>query len=165
MKVKLSLSVALCFFAALNETAFAQTPAGKLAPRPLYRDPPFDAPTDPVLNFNAEQNKWFMYYTQRRATAPNAPGVSWVHGTHIGMAESTDGGATWNYRGEAKITYGQDAHPNDYTYWAPEVIWFQGAYHMYLTYVPGTFSDWGHPRRDCPLDKRRRHQMGHRRPA
>ena len=38
----------------------AATPAGKVAPRPLYRDPPFNAPTDPVLCFNAESNKWFM---------------------------------------------------------------------------------------------------------
>src|SRR6266545_69134 len=51
-------------------------PPGKLAPRPLYRDPPFDAPTDPVLCFNAESNKWFMYYTQRRATAADAQGVT-----------------------------------------------------------------------------------------
>jgi hypothetical protein len=29
--------------------AQAPVPAGKVAPRPLYRDPPFDAPTDPVL--------------------------------------------------------------------------------------------------------------------
>jgi len=122
------------------------TPAGKLAARPLYRDPPFDAPTDPVLTFNAETKKWFMYYTQRRATATNAPGVAWVHGTHIGIAESGDGGATWTYRGEAKISYGQDAHPDDYTYWAPEVIWVHGIYHMYLTYVPGIFTDWNHPR-------------------
>jgi hypothetical protein len=124
----------------------SSAPPGKLAPRPLYRDPPFDAPTDPVLNFNAEQNKWFMYYTQRRATATNTPGVTWVHGTRIGMAESSDGGATWTYRGEAQIQYGKDAHPNDYTHWAPEVIWFEDTYHMYLTFVPGIFTDWNHPR-------------------
>jgi kynurenine formamidase len=136
-----------------NALVPAQPPApasgaaqGKLAPRPLYRDPPFDAPTDPVLCFNAEADKWFMYYTARRATAPNTPGVSWVHGCNIGMAESTDGGATWTYRGTADINYGKDAHPNDYTYWAPEVIWHHGAYHMYLSYVPGIFTDWNHPR-------------------
>ena len=126
-----------------NATA---APVGKLASRPLYRDPPFDAPTDPVLCFNAESQKWFMYYTARRATATNTPGVTWVHGSKIGMAESSDGGATWTYRGTADISYGKDAHPNDYTYWAPEVIWFEGTYHMYLSYVPGIFTDWNHPR-------------------
>lgn len=121
-------------------------PAGKLATRPLYRDPPFDAPTDPVLCFNAEANKWFMYYTARRATATNAPGVSWVHGSNIGVAESADGGVTWTYKGTADIAYGKDRHPNDYTYWAPEVIWAQGQYHMFLSFVPGIFTDWNHPR-------------------
>jgi hypothetical protein len=124
----------------------AAAPAGKLATRPLYRDPPFDAPTDPVLCFNAESKKWFMYYTARRATATNAPGVAWVHGSNIGMAESSDGGATWTYRGTADISYGKDQHPNDYTYWAPEVIWTGGRYHMFLSYVPGIFNDWNHPR-------------------
>jgi len=119
---------------------------GKLVPRPLYRDPPFDAPTDPVLCFNAEQDKWFMYYTARRATAENTPGVTWVHGSNIGMAESSDGGATWTYRGTADISYGKDAHPSDYTYWAPEVIWHDGVYHMFLSFVPGVFTDWNHPR-------------------
>jgi hypothetical protein len=160
MKFNHSPALAICFFIVSCGLNSAQTPAtslppaGKLAPRPLYRDPPFDAPTDPVINFNAEQNKWFMYYTQRRATATNTPGVTWVHGTHIGMAESMDGGATWSYRGEAKITYGQDTHPDDYTYWAPEVIWFQGTYHMYLTYVPGIFTDWNHPRQIVHLTSR-----------
>ena len=127
---------------------YGQTPllAGKIVPRPLYRDPPFDAPTDPVFCYNAEQKKWFMYYTARRAAAEDAPGVTWIHGTNIGMAESSDGGATWTYRGTADIRYGKDAHPHDYTYWAPEVIWSGGTYHMFLSFVPGIFSDWNHPR-------------------
>ena len=124
----------------------APVPAGKVVPRPLYRDPPFDAPTDPVLCYNAEQKKWLMYYTARRASVQDAPGVTWVHGTEIGIAESTDGGATWKYRGTADIRYGKDQHPKDYTYWAPEVIWHGGTYHMYLSYVPGIFTDWNHPR-------------------
>jgi beta-xylosidase len=34
----------------------------------------------------------------------------------------------------------------DYTHWAPEVVEHKGLYHMYLTYVPGVFSNWNHPR-------------------
>jgi len=52
-----------------------------------------------------------MFYTSRRANAPNTPGVSWVHGTPIGIAESSDGGATWTYCGTADIRYGN----KDYT--------------------------------------------------
>jgi hypothetical protein len=130
----------------LSNAARPDQRPGKVVPRPLFRDPPFDAPTDPVLCFNAEAKKWYMYYTARRATATDAPGVSWVHGSNIGMAESSDGGATWTYKGTADISYGKDQHPNDYTYWAPEVIWANGAYHMFLSYVPGIFNDWNHPR-------------------
>jgi hypothetical protein len=152
MKHIFSAGLLLCIFVASIEVGLAQAPvtnpapADKLAARPLFRDPPFDAPTDPVLCFDAEAKKWFMYYTARRATATNAPGVTWVHGSNIGMAESSDGGATWTYRGTADISYGKDQHPNDYTYWAPEVIWVEGIYHMFLSYVPGVFNDWNHPR-------------------
>lgn len=115
----------------LAATPQADTKRGKLAPRPLFRDPPFDAPTDPVLCFNAEAGKWYMYYTARRAAATDAPGVSWVHGSNIGMAESSNGGATWTYKGTADISDGKDEHPRDYTYWAPEVIWDKGIYSLF----------------------------------
>jgi hypothetical protein len=96
-RIKQSLGLLLVLSCVPTAPVRAQTPqpsrpAGKLVPRPLYRDPSFDAPTDPVLCFNAEQGKWFMYYTARRATATDAPGVSWIHGTNIGMAESSDDG-------------------------------------------------------------------------
>ena len=91
MKHISSTGLLRCVFVASVELELAQVPvtnpvpAGKLAARPLFRDPSFDAPTDPVLCFDAEAKKWFMYYTARRATATNAPGVTWVHGSNIGM--------------------------------------------------------------------------------
>lgn len=115
---------------------------GKIAAKPLFRDPVFDGAADPTLCWNSKEGKWFMFYTNRRANEPNTPGVSWVHGTHIGIAESSDGGATWNYRGTANIDYGQ----GEYSYWAPEVIEHNGTYHMYLTFVPGIFTNWDAPR-------------------
>lgn len=115
---------------------------GKIATRPLFRDPIYDGAADPVLCWNRAEKKWFMFYTNRRANAPNIPSVTWVHGTQIGIAESSDGGANWTYRGTAKINYGQ----GEYSYWAPEVIEHDGTYHMYLTFVPGIFADWSHPR-------------------
>jgi sucrose-6-phosphate hydrolase SacC (GH32 family) len=83
-----------------------------------------------------------MLYTNRRATDETAKGVTWVHGTRIGIAESADG-AHWKYVDTANIGYHPDA---GFTHWAPALIENNGLYHMYLTYVPGTFTDWNHPR-------------------
>src|ERR1039457_4509867 len=146
MKLKPSRVLAFCFFIALTGTISAQTPAinpppaGKLAALPLYSDPVFDHPTDPVFTYNAESKKWFMYYTQRRGGS-----IALIHGTKIGIATSGAGGATWQYVGTADITYGQDQYATNYTYWAPEVIWVKDKYHMFLAFVPGIFNDWNHP--------------------
>ncbi len=115
----------------------------RLADRPLFRDPVYDGAADPVLCYIKGEKKWFMYYTNRRANVRGTNGVTWVHGTRIGIAESSDGGATWSYRDTCNINYRPDA---DYTHWAPEVLEYEGMYHMFLTYVPGIFSDWEHPR-------------------
>ena len=66
----------------------------KPAPKPLFRDPVYDGAADPVLCWNKAEKKWFMFYTNRRAKLAKARGVDWVHGTHIGIAESSDGGIT-----------------------------------------------------------------------
>jgi hypothetical protein len=118
----------------------ANTPAalGRIADKPLFRDPVHDGAADPVLCWNKAEKKWFMFYTNRRANVPDTPGVSWVHGTKIGIAESSDGGASWKYRGTANISYGR----GEYSYWAPEVIEHDDTYHMYLTFVPGMHTDW-----------------------
>jgi hypothetical protein len=128
----------------LPETLAAQKPLiGKQADKPLFRDPVFDGAADPVIIWNRQEKKWFILYTNRRANVPGLNGVSWVHGTSIGIAESVDG-ATWKYRDTCDIRYRPDP---GYTFWAPEVIEFKGLYHMYLSYVPGIFNDWNHPRR------------------
>lgn len=121
-----------------------QVPPGKVAPKPLYRDPVFDGAADPVVVWNREAKRWWMFYTNRRANVPNLNGVAWVHGTPIGIAESSDGGATWKYLGTANINDGSSATLP--TYWAPDVIDDGKTYHMFLTVVPGIFTDWNHPR-------------------
>lgn len=120
---------------------YGQEQKVKMAAKPLYRDAKYDGAADPVVIWNSKENKWFMFYTNRRANMKNPSGVDWVHGTPIGIAESSDGGATWTYRCNANINYG-----DNYTYWAPDVIEANGTYHMYLTVVPGVFTDWKHPR-------------------
>ena len=135
----------LCVLALACLTAAGARPAadeaawgGKVAAKPLFRDPVHDGAADPVVVWNRRERRWFMLYTNRRANDAAAAGVTWVHGTRIGVAESADGGATWKYRGVAEINHG----PADYTYWAPDVVYHAGTYHMYLTVVPGTFKDW-----------------------
>lgn len=122
--------------------AQSREPAGKVADKPLFRDPVHDGAADPVLVYNRDRGSWFMFYTNRRANVEGLSGVTWVHGTEIGIAESTDGGATWSYAGTANIPIGGDEH----SYWAPDVLEHEGTYHMYLTYVPGIFESWDHPR-------------------
>jgi GH43 family beta-xylosidase len=117
---------------------------GKVAPKPLYRDPVFDGAADPVVIYSGSYGRWYMYYTNRRAKLPQdeTRGVQWVHGTRIGMAESLDAGVTWHYVGEANIEL-----PAESTLWAPDVVRDDmGIYHMFLTVVPGVFEDWNHPR-------------------
>lgn len=120
---------------------FAKVNQEKTASKPLFRDPVYDGAADPTIIWNRKEKKWFMLYTNRRANVDSIQGVRWVHGTRIGIAESADG-ATWKYRDTCDIQY----RLTDYTHWAPEVIYNKGLYHMYLTYVPGVFSDWHHPR-------------------
>ncbi len=124
----------------VNKQSLNQT--FKVANKPLFRDPVFDGAADPVIIWNSKQQSWFMFYTNRRAKLEQGTGVEWVHGTQIGIAESTDGGASWNYKGTANIKYGGA----NVTYWAPDVIENNGKYHMFLTVVPGIFSDWKHNR-------------------
>jgi sucrose-6-phosphate hydrolase SacC (GH32 family) len=115
----------------------------RLANKPLFHDPVYDGAADPTVIWNKKEKKWFMFYTNRRSNAPGLDGVKWVHGTRIGIAESSDGGATWKYRDTCNILYRPDA---GYTFWAPEVVKHKSTYHMYLTYVPGVFSNWNYPR-------------------
>lgn len=113
-----------------------------LADKPLYSDPVYKGSTDPVIIWNKKEKRWFMFYTSRRSNVPELKGIESVHGSRIAIAESLDGGATWQYRDTCNINY----RTPGYTHWAPEVIENEGLYHMYLTHVPGIFNDWNHPR-------------------
>lgn len=112
-----------------------------LLPAPLFRDPIFDCPTDPTVIWNEEEKMWYLFYTQRRA-GDISIGVSWVHGTKIGVAVSRDGGK-WLYRGTLEGLEIQRGHN---TFWAPEIIRAEGIYHMYVSYITGIPTDWDYPR-------------------
>lgn len=124
--------------------AMAALPAYAVtAPKPLYRDPVYDGAADVSTVYDHAHKRWTMFYTNRRATLKNADkkDVAWVHGTPIGFATSKDG-IKWRYGGVANIP----AKCTGETLWAPEIYEDAGTYHMWLTIVPGVFSDWNHGR-------------------
>lgn len=131
-------------FFALNVSA---QNLGKAADKPLFRDPIYDGAADPVVVWNPQEKKWWMFYTNRRANVPNLSGVAWVHGTPIGIAESADGGASWKYLGVADIKLPDSFGGKNATFWAADVIQDDsGNWQMFLTVVPGIFENWNHPR-------------------
>lgn len=116
--------------------------ADELAPKPLYRDPVFDGAADVSIVYDRASKLWKMFYTNRRATVklPDPDDVSWVHGSAIGIATSSDG-VQWRYQGTAEFP----KECADVTLWAPELFYENGTYHMWLTVVPGVFPRWGQP--------------------
>lgn len=131
------LKLVACIFC-----CYATQAQQKSAPKPLYDDPVYHGAADPVVLYNKQMKTWWMFYTNRRASLPDTAGVEWVHGTKIGIAASRDG-MHWVYKDTANIQYRPD---EGYTFWAPDIIASKDGYHMYLTYVPGIFSNWNHPR-------------------
>jgi predicted GH43/DUF377 family glycosyl hydrolase len=138
----------ICYFLfgfmllSLNDAPGQEVNKKDIAPKPLFDDPIYHGAADPVIIYNKQVKKWWMFYTNRRASLNDSSGVAWVHGTRIGIAESTDG-KIWKYKDTTNINYRPDS---GYTFWAPDLIEEKGVYHMYLTYVPGVFKDWNHSR-------------------
>lgn len=125
------------FAYALTLPAFAQAQA-KPAAAPLFRDPIYDGAADPVVIWHRQERCWWMMYTQRRANV-DGPGVAWCHGGDIGVARSFNDGATWTYMG---VLPGLEFERGRNTFWAPEIVFYGGQYHMFCSYVPGVPKDW-----------------------
>lgn len=113
----------------------------------LYRDPVYDGATDPTVVIS--DGSWWMFYTQRRATHPDpGPGVAWVHGSRIGVAQSPDG-VDWEYIGTLEpdgaglaLRPGLPSRIVTETHWAPEVIHDGTWWRMYLTEIDGIPDRW-----------------------
>ncbi len=112
--------------------AFCQTPA------PLYRDPITDGVADPCVVYNPFEKAWWILYTQRRANVETAD-VAFCYGNKIGIAYSEDNGKTWRYRG----TLGLEFERGKNTFWAPDVVFHNGVYHMFVSYTKGVGNHWG----------------------
>lgn len=110
---------------------------------PLFRDPIYDGAADPTVIWNREEKSWWLVYTQRRANV-DGPGVAWCHGCDIGIARSVDGGQWWRYAGTIP---GLEFERGRNTFWAPEIVWHQDVYHMFVSYVPGVPPDWSGSRK------------------
>ena len=107
------------------------------APAPLFRDPITDGAADPVLIWNRTEKNWWMLYTQRRANSETAD-VAYCYGNQIGIASSDDHGQSWVYRGTLDL----DIEPGHNTFWAPDVVYHNGKYHMFVSYIQGVRNHW-----------------------
>jgi len=114
------------------------SPSGAI-PAPLFRDPRFDGAADPMVVWNRSEKCWTMFYSQRRANLKDLPGVGYCYGTDIGMAESRDEGRSWKYVGEA---LGLEYQGGRNSWWAPEVVFAAGQYHMFVSRINGVHTSW-----------------------
>jgi hypothetical protein len=138
---KLFFIYTLLLVSGLFQQVQAQTmEVGKMhiAPAPLWRDPIYDGAADPVLVYNREKKEWWMFYTQRRANVQSA-GVAFCYGTGIGIAVSKDHGQSWSYKGTPALEFEEGQN----TFWAPDIIYENGVYHMFVAYIQGVRNEWG----------------------
>jgi hypothetical protein len=108
------------------------------APAPLYRCPIYDGAADPTVIYNRDKQEWCMFYTQRKANV-QGPGVAYCYGITIGLAISKDHGQSWVYKGPLDLEFEEGVN----TFWAPDVFYDNGNYHMFLAYIPGSRVNWG----------------------
>lgn len=129
----------LIFFSAAS-VSFSQVKdsAIRKAPAPLFRDPFYDGAADPVLIWNREEKSWWMLYTTRRANIPTYD-VSAYYGNKIGVTSTPDHGQTWIFRGYLDLEFEKGTN----TFWAPDVIYNKGTYHMFIVYIRGVRNHWG----------------------
>jgi hypothetical protein len=139
-RILLVVLAGFCLLGAACGRRAQRANGARIPPAPLYRDPVYDGAADPSLVWNDKERAWWVFYTNRRANAPDAQdGVRWCHGTDIGIASSTDGGLTWTYRGTAK---GLEFETGRNTFWAPCLVEHGRTYHMFAAYVRGVPADW-----------------------
>lgn len=106
---------------------------------PAYVDSIWYGSADPTVLWNPVKHEFYMYYTQRRATLEND---EWPEGSKIGIASSKDG-RVWRYKGTCKGERLENPVEDNYSLWAPSVIYHKKKFHMYVSYVPGITGHFG----------------------
>ena len=134
--MKLLLKILFVLLALIPDISKAQEI--QQASAPLFRDPVYDGAADPVVFWNHQEKEWWMFYTQRRANE-NTADVAFCYGNSIGIASSDDHGKSWLYRGTLDLEFERGKN----TFWAPDVVYTNGKYHMYLAYIKGVRNHWG----------------------
>lgn len=137
MRRKLFLLLACCAWLFALKAQTDKIPKDHIAPAPLFRDPVTDGAADPVLVWNREEKKWWMLYTQRRANV-ESPDVAYCYGNDIGIA-TEEKGTQWTYRGTLNLEFEKGRN----TFWAPDVVYHNGEYHMFVVYIQGVRIHWG----------------------
>lgn len=136
--IKNILRPAILTLAILCLTAMDMAAQQRRAPAPLFRDPITDGAADPVLIWNRQENNWWMLYTQRRANVETED-VAYCYGNDIGIASSDDNGRTWVYRGTLDL----EVDKGHNTFWAPDIVYHDGKYHLFVAYIKGVRTHWG----------------------
>lgn len=136
MKIKLILLILLISPLKLLSQEFS-IPEKK----PFFIDPVWQGTADPTMLWNPFEQKFYVWYTQRRADLENNKGVEWMHGSQIGIASSKDG-KEWIYEGVCSGEGLDDAAKNGFSLWAPSVIYHNKELHLFVTYVTVVASEW-----------------------
>jgi len=127
--------ILFCLSGTLGQNTYS---AIRKASAPLYRDPVYDGAADPVIVWNRNEKNWWMFYSARRANMPTYD-VSAYFGTQIGAATSTDHGKSWTFKGYLDLEFENGMN----TFWAPDIIFHDGLYHMFVVYIKGVRNHWG----------------------
>ncbi|MFI7131162.1 hypothetical protein ACIBQ1_36130 [Nonomuraea sp. NPDC050153] len=120
-------------------------------------DPVHDGATDPVLVWNREEASWWCLFAHRRANTKigGPPRIGRCHGSQVGVASSADGGRSWLYRGTLALPVERGIN----TFWGPDVVWHDGAYHLFVTFIRGVPDDpaWDTHGRPSPWHRQVHH--------
>lgn len=116
--------------------------ADEAPPAPLFVDPNYHGSCDPEVVWNPADQRWYLYYTARRATRESASYV----GTPIGVISSADL-KDWSFDGYCDFSDSSEikhvGQPDmAVTFWAPGITRNGDTLHMFVTYKDNAKPPW-----------------------